>query len=110
MPSSTLTQLGIYGNGRFFTNVLNALKSGELEEEKEKGFEFEAELKKVIPTFIKRNKEDERVRSRDARDFSFARGERSDAVPEGHTARVLPRGELPDRIFVRQEQTGFEVF
>ena len=64
LPSSTLTQLGIYGNGRFFTNVLNALKSGELEEEKEKGFELESELKKIIPTFIKRNKEDERIRIR----------------------------------------------
>ena len=64
LPSSTLTQLGIYGNGRFFTNVLNALKSGELEEEREKGFELEAELKKVIPTFIKRNKEDVRIKIR----------------------------------------------
>lgn len=62
LPSSTLTQLGIYGNGRFFTNVLNALKSGELEEEKEKGLELEKELKKVIPTFIKRNKGDERFK------------------------------------------------
>jgi len=62
LPSSTLTQLGIYGNGRFFTNVLNALKSGELEEEKEKGFELEIELKKIIPTFIKRNKGDKRFK------------------------------------------------
>jgi dTMP kinase len=62
LPSSTLTQLGIYGNGRFFTNVLSALKSGELEEEKEKGFELEEELKKVIPTFIKRNKQDGRIK------------------------------------------------
>ena len=64
LPSSNLTQLGIYGNGRFFTNVINALKSGELEEEREKGIELEAELKKIIPTFIKRNREDERVRTR----------------------------------------------
>jgi dTMP kinase len=72
LPSSNLTQLGIYGNGRFFTNVINALKSGELEEEREKGIELEAELKKIIPTFIKRNREDERVRTRnkDMREIS----------------------------------------
>ena len=62
LPSSTLTQLGVYGNGRYLTNVITSLKSGELEEDREKGFEFEAELKKVLPTFIKRNKQDERVK------------------------------------------------
>jgi dTMP kinase len=105
LPSSTLTQLGIYGNGRFFTNVLNALKSGELEEEKEKGFELEAELKKIIPTFIKRNKEDERIRIRNKnmreiskqlfswirpRDDSVTLVERADFLDENVSSILFP--------------------
>ena len=60
LPSSTLTQMGIFGNGRFFTNLLTVMKSGELIEERMRGEELEMELKKVIPTYIKRNRKDEK--------------------------------------------------
>jgi len=56
LPSSTLTHLGIFGNGRFFSNLISTLKSQDLMESVDRGFEIEAELKKVIPTFVKRNK------------------------------------------------------
>lgn len=62
LPSSTLTQVGIFGNGRFFSGLISSLKSGELEEEKTRGYDIECELKKVIPTFIKRNKENPRFK------------------------------------------------
>ena len=61
LPSSTLTQIGLFGNGRYFTNIITSLKSGELDEEKRKGYEIENELKRVIPTFIKRNRENLKV-------------------------------------------------
>jgi len=61
LPTSTLTQIGIFGNGRYFSNLLSTLKSGELEEEKIKGREIESELRKIIPTFIKRNKENPKI-------------------------------------------------
>lgn len=57
LPSSTLTHLGVFGNGRFFTNVITQMKSGELEEERVRALDIERELGKVIPTFIKRNRE-----------------------------------------------------
>jgi thymidylate synthase ThyX len=64
LPSSTLTQVGVYGNGRFFSTLITVMKSGELEEERVRGRLLEEELKKVIPTFIKRNREDLRVAER----------------------------------------------
>lgn len=58
LPSSTLTHLGLYANGRFYTHLLNHLKSGKLAEANQRAEALEAELNKVIPTFIKRNKAD----------------------------------------------------
>ena len=58
LPASTLTHMGLFGNGRFFTNLITALKSSDLMEEQERGLELEKELSKSIPTFIKRNKRD----------------------------------------------------
>ena len=56
LPSSTLTHIGLYGNGRFFTNLISYLKSSELVEERTRSEDIERELNKVIPTFIKRNR------------------------------------------------------
>lgn len=67
LPSSTLTQVGLYGNGRFFTHLITTLKSSELEEERRRGAALEAELMKTIPTFIKRNKKDESYSARNER-------------------------------------------
>lgn len=58
LPSSTLTHIGIFGNGRYFTNLLNHLKSSELAEARERAEALEVELNKFIPTYIKRNKAD----------------------------------------------------
>ena len=65
LPASTLTHLGIFGNGRFFTSVLSFLKSQDLAEAKERAERLEVELNKVIPTFVKRNKEYVQWKERD---------------------------------------------
>lgn len=56
LPSSTLTHMGVFGNGRYYTHLLNHLKSSELLEANQRAEDLETELKKVIPTYIKRNK------------------------------------------------------
>ena len=61
LPSSTLTHIGLFGNGRYFTGVLTYMKSSELAEERERASLLEVELNKVIPTFIKRNKENKKI-------------------------------------------------
>lgn len=54
LPASTMTNMGIYGNGRFFESLLHKLASqnlAELQEIGKKGFE---ELSKVVPSFVRR--------------------------------------------------------
>jgi thymidylate synthase ThyX len=58
LPASTLTHLGVFGNGRFFTNLISYMKSHELAEARERGDEIEEELGKVIPTYIQRVRND----------------------------------------------------
>ncbi len=65
LPSSTLTHLGMHGNGRYFTNLITHLKSASLAEANQKGFELEEALNTEIPTFIKRNKTDTRYKEID---------------------------------------------
>jgi thymidylate synthase ThyX len=58
LPAATLTNLGFYGNGRFFESLLMKMRTEPLQEMQtiaENGF---VELSKVIPSFVKRaNKE-----------------------------------------------------
>lgn len=67
LPSSTKSHVGIFGNGRFFTMLLNHLKTVNLSEAGSRAVQLETELNKVIPTFIKRNKKYHYVSERDER-------------------------------------------
>ena len=99
LPSSTLSQLGILGNGRFFTKLLTSLKSSELEEEKEIGLNIEKELNKVIPTFIKWHKDDPKLfRERGDRMRLIASGLFSDIIPDGESVTLVSRGEDLDEV------------
>lgn len=97
LPSSTLSQLGLLGNGRFFTKLLTSLKSSLIEEEKEIAINLENELNKVIPTFIKWNKNDDkiyRIRDRVMRNISdqvFI-----NMAPEAKSVTLVNKGELLD--------------
>lgn len=54
LPSSALTNMGLYGNGRFFEQLLQKLHAHNLVEMQETGRKSYAELGKVIPSFIRR--------------------------------------------------------
>lgn len=98
LPSSTLTHIGIFGNGRFWTNVITALKSGPLQEEKERGAALENELKKTIPTFIKRNREDLEITSRYLRVRKLAKDIFKEISPEAKAVSLVKRGEYLDEL------------
>lgn len=99
LPSSTLSQLGILGNGRFFTKLLTTLKSSELEEEKNIGFMLEKELNKAIPTFIKWHKEDNKLfRERNYKMREIAKTLFSNIPPEMESVTLVNRGEFLDEV------------
>lgn len=54
LPASALTNMGLYGNGRFFETLLQKLNSHTLSEFQELGKKSFQELSKVIPSFIRR--------------------------------------------------------
>ena len=54
LPSSTLTNMGIFGNGRFFETLISKLRVESLLELNQIGESAFCELSKVIPSFIRR--------------------------------------------------------
>ncbi len=54
LPASTFTNMGVFGNGRFFETLLQKLNCHSLAEMQEIGKKSYQELAKVIPSFIRR--------------------------------------------------------
>ena len=54
LPASSLTNMGMYGNGRFFETLIQKLNSHNLAEMQDVGKKSFQELSKVIPSFVRR--------------------------------------------------------
>jgi len=59
LPAATLTNVGLFGNGRFYQGLLTKLYSSSLPECNRRGREAHDELNKIIPKFVKRANRDE---------------------------------------------------
>jgi thymidylate synthase ThyX len=55
LPASAMTNMGVFGNGRFYESLLQKLHSHNLAEMQEIGKKGYQELAKVIPSFIRRS-------------------------------------------------------
>jgi len=54
LPASALTNMGVYGNGRFFETLIQKLNCHNLAEMQDVGKKTFQELTKVIPSFVRR--------------------------------------------------------
>lgn len=54
LPTAALTNMGLYGNGRFFEQLIHRLHAQNLVELQEIGKKSQEELSKVIPSFVRR--------------------------------------------------------
>jgi len=54
LPASALTNMGMFGNGRFFENLIQKLNGHSLAEMQDVGRKSYTELSKVIPSFVRR--------------------------------------------------------
>lgn len=54
LPASTLTNMGVYGNGRFFEGLVQKLNTSTLDELRDVGRKSFTELSKIIPSFVRR--------------------------------------------------------
>ncbi len=57
LPASALTNMGVYGNGRFFETLIQKLNGHNLAELQDIGKKSFQELSKVIPSFIRRGEQ-----------------------------------------------------
>lgn len=55
LPAGTLTNMGIFGNGRFFEHTIHKLQCNDLAEVQDIGKRACEELAKVIPSFVRRS-------------------------------------------------------
>lgn len=55
LPASTLTNMGVFGNGRFYESLLHKLHCSNLAEMQEIAKYSHQELEKVIPSFVRRS-------------------------------------------------------
>ena len=90
LPNSTLTHLGVFGNGRYFTHLISNLESGALVEEQERASALERELSKTIPTFIKRHRY-LGLRERDALMNGIAQEAFTGITPNSSGVTLVPR-------------------
>ncbi|HSB64032.1 MAG TPA: FAD-dependent thymidylate synthase [Thermoanaerobaculia bacterium] len=84
LPGATLTNLGVFATGQAFEHLLNRLYSSPLAECAALGGAMHAELRRLIPSFVKRAKRSDWLCDLDARS-------------RGVAARVLPPGTAPER-------------
>lgn len=54
LPAGTLTNMGVYGNGRFFETLIQKLNAHSLAELQDIGRKSYQEMSKVIPSFVRR--------------------------------------------------------
>lgn len=54
LPAGTLTNMGVYGNGRFFEQLIHKMHCNNLAELQDIGKRMFDELSKVIPSFVRR--------------------------------------------------------
>lgn len=54
LPAGTLTNMGVFGNGRFWEGLINKMECQNLVEMQEIGGQLFDELHKVIPSFVRR--------------------------------------------------------
>jgi thymidylate synthase ThyX len=54
LPAGAMTNMGVFGNGRFFESLLQKLHVNPLAEMQEIGKRAQTELSKVIPSFVRR--------------------------------------------------------
>ncbi len=62
LPSSALTNMGVFGNGRFFETLIRKLHVSNLAELQDLGRDSYQELFKVIPSFIRRAEPNHKTR------------------------------------------------
>jgi len=100
LPAATLTNVGLYGNGRFYQSLLTRLYSHDLPECNRRAAEAHGELNKIIPKFVKRAKRDEYAVAREHEMRKATEELLRGISPEPEQAcLLLPMAKDPEMLF-----------
>lgn len=108
LPASSLTNMGLYGNGRFFETLIRGLHSHNLAEMQEIGQKSQEELGKVIPSFIRRADKSHKTQQSytqfmEAMDYSLQKAaenlpEKRETVPGRSVSLIVSDKEAPEKV------------
>jgi thymidylate synthase ThyX len=87
LPASALTNMGIFGNGRFFETLLQKLNCHNLAEMQDIGRKGYLELSKVIPSFVRRGESSHKYQKTFAQ-FTEQMQAELKSLSERHTKRL----------------------
>lgn len=87
LPAGTLTNMGVYGNGRFFEQLLHKLHNSNLAEMQDIGKRMHEEISKVMPSFIRRSDPSHHTHQDFSR-FHCAMNAELNAVAERNVERI----------------------
>ena len=104
LPASAMTNMGVYGNGRFFETLIGKLHGHPLTEMQEIGKAAYQELGKVIPSFIRRSDQNHR-HYKAANDFKEKMTAEIQDVTT-HFTSDLDRSEGPMVQLIRHDTDG----
>jgi len=94
LPLATLANVGIFGNGRFFQNVLNHCYSSDLPEARDIADKMRLQLDRIIPRYVKRAKRSEYLAANRERMKELSVALFAGAAPQEEDAVTLvDRGE-----------------
>jgi thymidylate synthase ThyX len=82
LPAGTLTNMGVFGNGRFYESLLHKLHCHNLAELQDIGKKAYTELSKVIPSFVRRSETQHRHHQAFAQFFETMRAEQRLVISE----------------------------
>ena len=89
LPIATLTNMGLFGNGRFFQSMLSHLYTSPLSEAQALAKNAQTQLDKVIPKYVKRAKANEYIIANRQRMRAMAENIFTDIEPEQEQSIVL---------------------
>jgi thymidylate synthase ThyX len=95
LPIATLTNVGMFGNGRFYQTLISNLHTSDLKEFKKIANQATKALNEIIPQYIRRAKADEYWRIYEKSMFNLANKVFSSTNPE--VPNTLPDYDLQDR-------------
>ena len=108
LPASTLTNVGLFGNGRFFEYLIQKLQVNELTELQDLGKQAFEELSKVIPSFVRRGEMGHRHYKAFAT-FYEAMEEEIEKITELHTDNVSRTMEEGVRLLAADPDDVYKV-